>query len=197
VRLLGVSLTWSGDIPSSGLLVSNHISFIDVYAINAVVPSSFLAKHEVREWPLLGWLAGHSDNLFLKRGSRRAAQQAREQIAEHLHSGKHVAVFPEGTTSTGDGVLPFHSALFQAAIDAGTNITPIAIVYTGHDGARSYTAAYVGDTSLLQCLWSTVRADGLAVSVKLLPAHAASGMDRRHLSAHIHKAIAHSINHLR
>ncbi len=197
LEILGVTLTWSGETPASGLLVSNHISFVDVFAINAILPSSFVAKDEVRSWPLIGWLARHTDTLFLERGSRGAAQRARERMVEHLKMGSRVAVFPEGTTSMGDGTLPFHSAMFQAAIDAGVSVTPLAIAYTGKNGERNYAAAFVGETTLVECLWSIACAQDITVSVAVLPAHKTGNSDRRHLSSQIHHAISHRISHLR
>lgn len=194
LELLDISLAWSGDIPRVGLLVANHISFVDVLAINAIVPVSFVAKNEVRSWPLIGWISKHTDTLFLERGSRSAAQRAREHMVEHLREGKRVAVFPEGTTSVGDGLLPFHSAMFQAAVDAGADITPIAIAYAGRDGARSYAAAFVGDTTLFECLWSIACAQHITVRVAVLPAHSGKAGDRRHLAAHMHRAISHQLN---
>jgi 1-acyl-sn-glycerol-3-phosphate acyltransferase len=195
LELFDLTLRWVGDLPPAGLLVSNHISFLDVFAINAIAPSSFVAKDEVRSWPLIGWLAKYTDTLFLERGSRGAAQRAREDMVSHLRAGKRVAVFPEGTTSNGDGMLPFHSAMFQAAIDAAVNISPIAITYTDGHGARSYATAFVGEMSLLQCLWSIACAQNIIATITLLPAHAAHDGDRRHLSAHVHRAISHHLGH--
>jgi 1-acyl-sn-glycerol-3-phosphate acyltransferase len=196
VELLGISLAWSGETPPAGLLVSNHISFVDICAINAIAPASFVAKEEVRSWPLIGWLSKHVDTLFLERGSRAAAQRAREHMVEYLHAGKHVAVFPEGTTGSGDGVLPFHGAMFQAAIDAAANITPIAIAYTDDSGARDYAAAFVGEKSLLECVWAIVCAKHITVTVSVLATYPANDGDRRHLSAHAHRAISHQIKRL-
>lgn len=192
--LLHIKLEWSGAAPDNGLLVSNHISFIDVYAIDAIVPSSFVAKSEVRSWPLIGWLATHTDTLFMERGSRGAAQRAREQMVEHLRAGKRVTVFPEGTTSLGDGVLPFHSAMFQAAVDTAAAVTPIAVHYVDRGGKPSYAAAFVGETTLIECLWSIACADGVTVKMSILPPHSAAGSDRRHLAAHAHRAISHHLN---
>jgi 1-acyl-sn-glycerol-3-phosphate acyltransferase len=196
LKILGISLTWSGERPSAGLLVSNHISFVDVFAINAILPSSFVAKDEVRSWPLIGWLARHTDTLFLERGSRGAAQRAREQMVEHLKMGNRVAVFPEGTTSLGDGILPFHSAMFQAAIDADVVVTPLAIAYTDTNGKRNYAAAFVGETTLVECLWSIACAQDITVNVAVLPAHNIGDSDRRHLSSQIHHTISQRISHL-
>jgi 1-acyl-sn-glycerol-3-phosphate acyltransferase len=198
LEILGITVELAGNITPSGLLVSNHISFIDVFAINASMPSSFVAKDEVMRWPLIGWLAKRTDTLFLERGSRTAAQRARKNLVGHLQNSKRVVVFPEGTTSNGDSVLPFHGALFQAAIDAGVPVTPLAVSYADRSGQRSYAAAFVGDTTLVECLWSTACADGLRVKVALLnPLHPANpaAQDRRHLAAHAHHAISRSLSH--
>ena len=198
LEILGITVELSGSIPPGGLLVSNHISFIDVFAINARLPSSFVAKDEVMRWPLIGWLAKRTDTLFLERGSRSAAQRARENLVGHLQDNKRVVVFPEGTTSNGDSVLPFHGALFQAAIDASVPVTPLAVSYTDRSGQPSYAAAFVGDTTLVECLWSTACANGLRVKVALLnqlhPTDPAA-KDRRHLAAHAHHAISRSLSH--
>lgn len=191
--VLGIRLSWSGTVPQSGMLVSNHISFIDVFAINAIVPAAFVAKDDVRSWPLIGWLCRNTGTLFLERGSRSAAQRAREEIVARLQTGAHVAVFPEGTTSNGDAVQPFHSAMFQSAIDADVPVTPIAIAYTDATAKRSHAAAYIGDMSLLECFWSIACADGLTIIVALLAPHRSGETDRRHLSAHVHRGISHHL----
>ncbi len=196
LHVLGISLKVVGELPRNGLVVSNHISFTDVFAINACLPCSFVAKDDVRRWPLIGWLAKNTDTLFLDRGSRRAAQRAQLEMVEHLRAGKHIAVFPEGTTSNGDCMLPFHSALFQSAIDAAVDVRPIAICYTDGAGARSHAAAYIDEMTLLDCFWSIACADGIAVTVTLLPSLHAGDGDRRHLSARAHHAISHHLNQL-
>ena len=196
LRILGITLQTSGNVPESGMLVSNHISFTDVFAINAWMPSSFVAKDDVRHWPLIGWLTKHTDTLFLERGSRNAAQRAREQMVEHLRSGKRVFVFPEGTTSNGDHVLPFHGAMFQAAIDAATAITPIAVSYADNNGEQSCAAAFVGEMTLLECFWSIACSDGITVTTSVLPSIDVCSGDRRHLSAHAHHAISQHLSRL-
>ncbi|PKO84732.1 MAG: 1-acyl-sn-glycerol-3-phosphate acyltransferase [Betaproteobacteria bacterium HGW-Betaproteobacteria-11] len=182
----------NGGIPH-GFLVANHISFLDIFVINALAPAAFVAKQEVRHWPLLGWLARHTETIFLERGSRRAAQATREHLVGQLSAGRLVAVFPEGTTSDGSHVLPFHAALFQSAIDGGAPVLPWLLHYGDESGQTSHAADYVGETSLLECLWSIASAEKLIVHVKALPVIAVSGVDRRHLAAHAHHAIAHAL----
>ena len=108
------------------LLVANHISWVDIFVINAALPSAFVSKEEVRRWPVIGWLAAKNDTVFLRRGSRGHARIINDQIAGILAQGKHVAVFPEGTTSDGRCLLHFHAALLQPALAAGRPVLPVA-----------------------------------------------------------------------
>ena len=195
LRTLGISMQASGAIPERGLIVSNHVSFIDIFAINAVMPASFVSKDEVRRWPLIGWLAMKTDTVFMERGSRSAAQKTRENLAGHLRVGTRVALFPEGTTSRGEGVLPFHGALLQSAIDAGIEVIPVAVRYLDARGQRSEAAAYVDDMSLIDCMQTIASSRELGVSVDVLPALASVGTDRRHLAAAAHRAISHHLVH--
>jgi 1-acyl-sn-glycerol-3-phosphate acyltransferase len=196
-RLLGIlGVTPAPVLPASprGLLVANHISFLDIFVINAAHPAAFVSKSEVRTWPVIGWISARTDTVFLERGLRSAAQRTRARVAAHLRAGKLVAIFPEGTTTEGDRVLPFHAALFQAAIDAGAPITPIALGYADRSGKPTNVPAYVGDMTLLQCLWRIARSEGLVARIEVLPALAADGQERRHLAARAHRLVAHAIS---
>jgi 1-acyl-sn-glycerol-3-phosphate acyltransferase len=190
---LGVRLRVAGTPPGAGLVVANHISWLDIYAINALVPTAFVAKDDVRGWPVIGWLSSRTETLFIERGSRSAAMRIKDRLTEQLQAGNCVALFPEGTTSDGTAVLPFHSALFQAPIDAGTAIAPIMVRYTGSDGQRSAAPVYIGDTSLWQCLRAIVRADGLIVHLSFLPGIDTDGIDRRRIAEQIRRRIADSL----
>lgn len=194
LQVLGVALQAEGKVPE-GLVVANHVSFLDIYAINAVAPAAFVSKDELRGWPVIGWLSRNTETIFLERGSRTAAQRTRERLAEHLHQGHLIALFPEGTTSDGKDVLPFHAALFQSAIDAQRPVTPIALRYNDAQGHHSQAVAYIGDISLGQCLWSIACSSGITVRVRVLPTMATDGIDRRHLSAHAHHAISQALHH--
>jgi 1-acyl-sn-glycerol-3-phosphate acyltransferase len=190
---MGVRVLTRGTAPAHGLLVANHISWLDIFAINAVAPTTFLSKDDVLQWPLIGWLARQAGTLFMERGSRAAAQRAKEHLVEELRSGTLVGVFPEGTTGFGDQVMPFHAALFQSAIDAEIVVVPTLIRYTDRQGVPSIAAAYVGETSLWECLRSIVRASGLTVHLEFLPVIAAAGAERRQLAHHSHQLISHAL----
>jgi 1-acyl-sn-glycerol-3-phosphate acyltransferase len=191
--MLGVRLDMSGTPPAQGLLVANHISWLDIYAINALAPTVFLSKDEVRHWPLIGWLASRVGTLFLERGSRAAALRAKEHLIAELRAGRLVGVFPEGTTGFGDLVMPFHAALFQSAIDAEVEVMPALIRYMDRLGRPSIAAAYVGETSLWECVRSIVAASGLTVRVDFLPAVTTAGAERRQLAHHSHQLLSHAL----
>lgn len=193
LEVLGVRLHPAGVPLTGGLLVANHISWLDIFAINAMAPATFLSKDDVRNWPVIGWLSARAGTLFLERGSRSAAQRARERLIEELQRGCRVVVFPEGTTGHGDNVMPFHGALFQSAIDARVAVMPVLLRYTDAAGRASTAAAYVGDTTLWECIGNIVMASELNVHVDFLPAVDTTGTDRRHLAHHSHQLIAHAL----
>jgi 1-acyl-sn-glycerol-3-phosphate acyltransferase len=193
VRLLGIRIDATSHGLAGlehGLLVGNHISFIDVFVINALLPSAFVAKSEVAQWPLIGWLARHAGTVFIERGSRKAAHLTHQQMLQALEAGRRLAIFPEGTTTAGDGVLPFHGALFQSAVDAEVPVHALAISYHGSDGTRSRAPAYIDDIGLLDCLRSVLEADGLVARVTHATSFSPPLPDRRHLAHRAHQAIA-------
>lgn len=191
LELLGIGLQRSGSVHAAPvLLVANHISWLDILAINAVQPTRFVSKADVRHWPFLGWLVACGGTLFIERERKRDALRVVHQIAESLKAGEIVAVFPEGTTGDGHGVLPFHANLLQAAIATATPVQPVVLRYRDAASAVSQAGAYVGETTLAQSMWSAACADRLSVSVELLPAEATRELDRRALAEKLHKAIA-------
>jgi 1-acyl-sn-glycerol-3-phosphate acyltransferase len=172
------------------LLVANHISWLDIFVINAVLPAAFVAKEEVCRWPLIGWLAAQNDTVFLRRGSRGHARIINAEVASLLAGGKHVAVFPEGTTSDGLRLLPFHSALLQPALAAGRPVIPVAISYWAADGGRCLAPRYDGDISLWASLLAILRTRRIVARLVAAAPDRTNGTDRRAVAAHAHAAIA-------
>ncbi|NMG36164.1 1-acyl-sn-glycerol-3-phosphate acyltransferase [Azoarcus sp. TTM-91] len=152
LKILGIKLSHDGLPQPGALLVANHVSWLDIYVINAVAPSAFVSKAEVRGWPLIGWLAARNSTIFLRRGSRGHARIVNQEIDHVLGMGRNVAVFPEGTTTDGSQVLHFHAALLQPAVSAGRPVQALAISYLDGEGRRTAAPAYDGDLSLGACL---------------------------------------------
>src|SRR5262249_16238391 len=133
-------------LPDRCMLVLNHISWLDIFVIDATYPATFIAKSEIREWPVVGRLCTLLGPLYLERGKPSAARRARTAIATELERGVLVGVFPEGTTTFGRSLEPFHAALFQPALDAAATLQPIALRYLDAGGRHTDAAGFVGET---------------------------------------------------
>jgi 1-acyl-sn-glycerol-3-phosphate acyltransferase len=134
-RCLGIRVTRSGPLPPPGsLVVANHFGYIDVITVGGLFPSIFAARHDIRQWPMFGALAHSGATVFINRDSRRASVRGVSEVAAALKEGATVIAFPEGTSSDGTGLLPFRTGMFQAAIDAGVPVVPVAIRYPTVDG---------------------------------------------------------------
>lgn len=165
-----------------GLIVSNHISWLDVFVLNSVIPMRFVAKSEVRSWPVIGWLCARAQTLFIERGKMRSAARINTSMAELLQQGESLAVFPEGTTTDGAQVTHFHASLLQPAIDAWSQVHPIAIRYQDGRGERSHDATYIDEVSLGQSIWRILCSPQLHVRLLLTPALDVRGVERRELA---------------
>jgi len=192
LRTMGLALHASGTPrPGATLLVANHVSWLDIAAIHAVAPHArFVSKADVLKWPLLGWLIRGAGTLFIERERKRDALRVVHQMAESLQAGDTVAVFPEGTTTDGRTLLPFHANLLHAAVTTGTPVQPVALRYADSAHAISPAAEYIGETTLLQSLWRVASARGLAVHVDLLPSQGSRHADRRALAQALREQIA-------
>ena len=195
LRLLGIALATRGT-PRGGatLVVANHISWLDILVINAVQPVRFVSKADVRHWPLIGWLVACAGTLFIERERKRDALRVVHQVADALKRGQTIAVFPEGTTSEGHGLLPFHANLLQAAIATETPIQPVALRFRDDTEAVSRAAAYVGDTHLLRSLWFVVTVPGLRASVDWLPPVETRHAERRALAERLREQLLEAIS---
>ncbi|HEU0201767.1 MAG TPA: lysophospholipid acyltransferase family protein [Burkholderiaceae bacterium] len=151
------------------LVVANHISWLDVYTLDALVPTRFVAKAEIARWPMVGWLVALVGTLFVERGRRHAVHGVNRIVGDHLQRSETIGVFAEGTTTDGTRLLPFHANLIQPALDHGAEVRPLAIRFTQY-GRPSLAASYEGDTNLVQSLWRIVTAPHLVAEVHWLPA---------------------------
>jgi 1-acyl-sn-glycerol-3-phosphate acyltransferase len=193
--ILGLRLQLQGaPIAPGTMLVANHVSWLDIFVINAAAPSAFVSKAEVRDWPLIGWLSARSDTIFLRRGSRGHARIINAEIAALLDAGDNVAIFPEGTTTDGSHVLHFHAALLQPAVACGHAVQPLALSYRKPDGSYSRAPAYDGELTLGQCLASIVAERELVACIDAsTPIATGDGADRRSLAQQARAAIMRNI----
>lgn len=154
-RIIGLRVTATGNRPAGCVfLVANHISWLDVLGIQTLLPVRFVAKSEVRAWPLIGSLAGLAGTLFLHRERVAALGRTVAQLGALVECGQSVCFFPEGTTSQGEAVTRFHPALFQSAIDTGAVVQPLALRYGTH--TRDTSAAFVGNDRFFMHLLRTL-----------------------------------------
>jgi 1-acyl-sn-glycerol-3-phosphate acyltransferase len=180
--ILGVELVVRGTPPTQGpgLLVANHISWLDILVMDAAHPARFVSKADVKAWPVLGSLVAGAGTLFIERESRRDAMRVVHQMADALRGRDFLAVFPEGTTGDGQTLLPFHANLIQAAISADAPVLPVGLSFLdGHTGQRSDAPLFIGDTTLLQSLWATLRATRVQAVVHFGTPQHGDGRDRR------------------
>jgi 1-acyl-sn-glycerol-3-phosphate acyltransferase len=183
---LDVRLRIIGARPPDGeplLLVANHVSWLDVYALNAACPACFVAKTETADWPVAGTITRGFGAIFIRRGSFRDAARVKDAVAGRLRAGERVAVFPEATTTDGTRLLRFHPAMFQAARDAGVRVQPVAIRYPGPDGAPNLAAAFVGEMTFVESLRRVLREPALEVELDFAAAIPAADLGRRELAA--------------
>lgn len=179
----------------AALWVANHVSWIDIFVIDSIRSTSFIAKSEIRHWPVIGWLVAGSGTVFIERGHRHAIRKVGHQMKARFEQGEVIGLFPEGTTSPGFDVAPFHSSLFDAAIRADVCIQPVALRFT-HRGQRSDYVAFVGEQTLLQNMGRLLGTTGVLIEVEFLPVITAGyGAEhgRSKVAAHAHHVIRQAV----
>jgi 1-acyl-sn-glycerol-3-phosphate acyltransferase len=193
LELLGVPLHVHGEPPVQGpvLLVANHLSWLDILVMHAARHCRFVAKSDVKHWPLIGTLATGGGTLYIEREKRRDAMRVVHHMHESLVAGEIVGVFPEGTTGDGRELLPFHGNLIQAAISAGAPVQPVALRFIDQDsGADSDSPLWLGDDTLVHSLWRTIAGRPFAAHVHFGTPQRAEGRNRRAWAADLHETLA-------
>ncbi|HUX25684.1 MAG TPA: lysophospholipid acyltransferase family protein [Burkholderiales bacterium] len=197
LRILNISLHCYDQphaLPPKCLLVANHVSWLDIFAISAVFPATFVAKAEVRDWPFVGTLCERTGTIFIERNSSRGARRASRDIAHALNRGtRPVVVYPEGTTTLGAELKPFRPALLQSAVDTAALVCPLALRYVDGQGVRTEVAAWVGDASLLDSIVGLVRQQEIALELRFLAAWSGGGHTRREIAMRAQSVIARAL----
>jgi 1-acyl-sn-glycerol-3-phosphate acyltransferase len=172
------------------MIVANHVSWLDIFVINSLYPCRFVAKAEIREWPLLGWFAGRAGTVFIARGNRRDLRHIFKGLVDVLRQGQRVAFFPEGTTSRQGTLLPFHPNLFEAAIDAGEAVQPYAIAYVDARGQHHGSVDYVGETTFVRSFFHILEGEPVRAQLSCLAPIVTENRQRRELALAARAAIS-------
>lgn len=188
LRAFGVRLVVHGSLagtPGRGALVAhNHVSWLDTVAVNAVRPMRALAKKDIAGWPVLGGLVTAAGSVYVDRERLRTLPATVAELAEVMRGGGLVDVCAEGTTWCGEGPGPFVAAPFQAAVDAGVPVVPVALRYRTADGRETAAPAFVGSDTILDSVRRVAALRGLVVEVRVLPEIApGTAAGRRELAA--------------
>ncbi len=192
LRALGIPLAVHGQPPVRGplLLVANHLSWLDILVLHAARHCRFVSKSEVHHWPLIGTLAGGAGTLFIERERRRDAMRVVHHMAESLRAGDIVAIFPEGTTTDGRELLPFHANLIQAAVSAQAPVQPVGLRFVDAASGQDSTAPlYIGDDTLVGSIWRTLAGPPFVAVVRFGEPQHAEGRDRRRWAAELREAV--------
>ncbi len=203
LRAFNIKVSLYGKLPpfntSRTMFVANHISWSDIHALNSVIPVRFIAKSDIKSWPVFGYLVRKSNTIFVERGKRQEAGRIVALTTDSLSTGENVCFFPEGTTTDGTGIhknglqgppaLAFKSSVLQAAIDASAQLWPIVIRYSHPDGSINTQMAYAGDTTLIESMQNVLRQKNPTVALHFLLPIQATGQNRRDLSQAAYNAI--------
>lgn len=192
LRVWRIDLEVRGTPPKDGplLMVVNHISWLDILVMHAAGFCRFVSKADVKDWPVIGMMATGAGTLYVARDSRRDALRVVHHMKDALVRGEVVAVFPEGTTSNGITLLPFHANLIQAAISAHAPALPVALQFIdSRSGAMSTAPMYIGEQTLLESVWRTLTAPGLRAVVSYGEAQSSEGRERREWAAELREAV--------
>lgn len=194
VRICGLTLHFDDSLQqqpaSPALIICNHISWMDIFVINTIHPCRFVAKSDIRDWPLIGWLCDQSGTIFIARGRQRDVRRIYAGLVQSIHAGERVAFFPEGTTASQGTVLSFHANLFEAAIEAQVPVQPYAIRYVDAQGGLHSAADFVGEMSFLESLIVIAQNKGMRAELIRLPSIDTQGAHRRELAKAAREQIA-------
>lgn len=176
------------------MILANHISWIDIHALNSVIAVRFIAKSDINTWPIFGYLARKSGTIFINRTSRKDTARIVDTTAETLTKGHNVAFFPEGTTTDGTELAHFKSSIVQAAINAKSTIYPLALRYPKPDGSINPKLAYAGETTMAESMMQALSTKQPVIELHFLPTIDSQSGNRQAITKQAHQAIAATLN---
>jgi len=194
LAIVGIATRVEGEPPGEAemgaMIAANHVSWLDIFAISSVRPTRFIAKSEIRDWPVAGWVVERAGTIFIRRDRRHDTARINEVVHAALVDGDRVGLFPEGTTTEGDRVLKFHSSLFAPAVANKAHVHPCALRYEHSDGTLCRAAAYFGELSFMQSLGLVIRQRGVVARIAFAPAVETAQITRREAAMAARHAVA-------
>ena len=182
------------EVSAHSLIVSNHTSWLDIFVLNSLAPCRFVAKSDIRSWPLLGWLAAQTGTIFIARGKNRDVHRVHQYLVDQLQAGERIAFFPEGTTAMQGQVLPFHANLFEAAIQAAVPVQPFVIRYLNAECEPHHAVDFIGEMTFAESAVKILQAGEVVVHLLSLDAISTENTHRRELAAAARFAVAAALN---
>jgi 1-acyl-sn-glycerol-3-phosphate acyltransferase len=196
-KIVNLRVKVSGEVPrlSGGLVVSNHLSYLDIFAHGSVLPLRYSAKAEIAKWPVLGWYVGLSRPIWTDRESRQASKKAVRDFAKTMKRGMYLIVYPEGTSTDGkNGILSFKSTPFEAAITGNAPILPVLTRYKEAPGGP--TVCWYGSMTLLPHVWRVLKSPFIEAELHFLRPIFPSGRSRKELASFVHGIMAREYGNL-
>ncbi len=187
-KWMGVRINLHGDIPTRGLIVANHVSYVDIVALSAVTGCAFVSKKEVASWPLFGLYAKCGATIFVDRERRGDVADVAEEMRGRLDAGVPLTLFPEGTSTGGDDVLPFRSSLFEPVVELACPVTACALRYSLPGGSVADEVAYWRDMTLAPHLLNLLGKTGVTLDIHFGPCSHRTG-DRKTLARDLHAEV--------
>ncbi len=189
--ILGIEVHIEGMVPTSSafLIVANHISWLDIMVIRSLFSTCFIAKEEIRRWPVVGPIAHEVGTIFLDRSRLSSFRETLDASRRSLYQKIPLTVFPEGTTTNGNGLLPFKTGVFALCTETGRPALPVSIRYESPDGRQLTSVAYAGEDTLLRSFLRTIKEPRVIVRVYVSPHVDPEGKDRKALAVAAHNAV--------
>jgi 1-acyl-sn-glycerol-3-phosphate acyltransferase len=198
LRILNILLSVHGVRPAKNarnlIIAANHISWVDIFVISAAQPARFIAKAEIRDWPIAGWLCEKAGTIFIRRTRRSDTARINETMHRVLAEGATIGFFPEGTTTAGDKLLKFHSSLFEPAVANAAIIAPAAIGYRASGGESTTAPAFIGELSFAESVARIISTKSMTAEITFAPQIFARALTRRELALTSETAIAKILN---
>lgn len=183
-----------GTAAQRALIISNHVSWLDIFVMNAQQPCYFVAKSDIRNWPIIGWLSQKAGTIFLERGKQREVRRIYEGLVHQIHDGKRIAFFPEGTTAAQGTVLAFHANLFEAAIEAQVPIEPFSIRYLDASGKLHSAVDFIGEMTIVESMQAILKGGKITAELRQLRTINTINAHRREIAQEARLAVARSLN---